>query len=177
MVGALLQRGEPMRDSRGRRADGNGRGEAAATRTATPAGASGSVMRPRTAREADLPVRSLEAWAAEGRIRKRGEGTPVPKVSLVDVLQATRGCTPHAATHALRVLGCCGGDLYAGAYELVPLMWRLEEDEQAARRNAEILVQYLGYDPTIVDEALETLHQRCDQRRDHAREPSPSGDD
>ena len=141
-----------MHDSRGLRANGNGCGEAAA--------ASGCMRRPRAAKKTDLPARPLEVWAASGRIRKRDEDSPTPKVSLVDVLQATRGCTQHAATQALRVLGCCGGDLYAGAYELVPLMWRLEEDEQAARRNAEILVQYLGCEPTIVDDALEH-HARC----------------
>ena len=153
-----------MHDSRGRRTssatNGNGHREPAVRPAVLAAAASGSMRRPRTARGANLPARSLEAWAAEGRIRKRDEDSPVPKVSLVDVLQATRGCTPHAATQALRVLGCCGGDLYAGAYELVPIMWRLEEDEQSARRNAEILVQYLGYDPTIVEEALENQARR-----------------
>ena len=101
-----------------------------------------------------LPNRTLDEWVSDGSIRKRDEDTPDPKVSAVDVVQATRTCTPHAAAQALRMLGLAGDD-YLGARDLVMLLWRLQGNEEMTRNSASVLVRYLGGDLSLVDEVLQ----------------------
>ena len=109
----------------------------------------------------ELRNRSLDEWCADDSIRKQDEGTPEPKVSAVDVVQATRTCTPHAATQALRVLGLTGDD-YLSARDTIMLLWRLQGNEEMTRNSANVLIRYLGGDPSLIDEVLQN---RAAQRR------------
>jgi len=120
---------------------------------------------------------TLDQWAAQGRLRTVVMEDGIKKVSVVDVIRASKGCSAATArsTYA-RLLGagaigpfavadchapkeCSGGARtpipVASAEEIVRLLHALPGDSNFKRNAANVLVRYLGGDETLAAEVSE----------------------
>ena len=119
---------------------------------------------------------TLDQWAAQGRLRTVVMEDGVKKVSVIDVICASKGCTADTArTTYARLLGAgeigpfaetkCpakegrGGARtpipVASAEEIVRLLHALPGDSEFKRNAANVLVRYLGGDETLAAEVSE----------------------
>jgi hypothetical protein len=111
---------------------------------------------------------TLDEWAAEERLRTViMDG--VKKVSVIDVICASKGCSAATARSTYkRLVGdkqigpfSCVADCHAhnipvaSAEEVIQLLHALPGDTVFKRNAANILVRYLGGDPTLTDEVIE----------------------
>ena len=125
---------------------------------------------------------TLDQWAAEGRLRTVVMDG-VKKVSVTDVICASKGCTPqYAAVVYGRLVGdnrvphfatskCCSKGKRGGAHKPIPfasaeevvgLLQALPGDTEFKRNAANVLVRYLGGDETL---AAEVAENRAAQER------------
>ena len=123
-----------------------------------------------------MAVCTLDQWAAEGRLRTVVMDG-VKKVSVTDVICASKGCSPATARSTyMRLLrsgdvvpfgvarchaneGRRGGAYtpipFASAREVVQLLHALPGDTEFKRNAANVVVRYLGGDLTLATEVLE----------------------
>ena len=122
-----------------------------------------------------MAVCTLDQWAAEGRLRTVVMDG-VKKVSVTDVICASKGCSPDSArtmytrlvktgqiapidrTECLGIQGRGGARRpipFASAQEVVKLLHALPGDTEFKRNAANVVVRYLGGDLTLATEVLE----------------------
>ena len=122
-----------------------------------------------------MAVCTLDQWAAEGRLRTVVMDG-VKKVSVTDVISASKGCSPATARNTyMRLLstgqvapigvatchsktGRGGAHIpipFASAEEVVKVLHALPGDTDFKRNAANVVVRYLGGDPTLATEVAE----------------------